>query len=104
MNPVAARLFLVFLLGVDWAADPAQLPVAVRALARRMASTECFCHSLATRGNALRRACPADPPPRLPVRPPRGSAPQLAPGIDVQAFADASPVAGLVYLFMSIRR
>lgn len=44
-----SRLFLLLLLGVDWAAAPDQLAPAVRMLAHAMASTECFCHSLVSR-------------------------------------------------------
>jgi hypothetical protein len=41
-----SRLFLLLLLAVDWAASPEHMAPAVRALAKPMASTECFCYSL----------------------------------------------------------
>jgi hypothetical protein len=104
MNAIAARLFLLLLLGVDWAADPAQLPPAIRLLARRMASTECFCHSLTRRSDALRTACPAGRPHGLPSRWRRAATTHLWPALLAQEPARVSLGAGLIYLFMSIRR
>jgi hypothetical protein len=49
MNFVAGRLFLLSLLAVDWAADSTLVAPAVQPLAAPMASTECYCHSLACR-------------------------------------------------------
>jgi hypothetical protein len=49
MSDLVGRLLLLFLLGVDWAADPELLAPAVQALAAPMASTECCCPSLSYR-------------------------------------------------------
>jgi hypothetical protein len=58
--------FLLLLLVVDWAADPARLAPALRALARSQASTENVCPSAGYREDVCRAAAPRPIP--APVR------------------------------------
>jgi hypothetical protein len=97
-----SRLFLLLLLGVDWAASPEQLAPAVRLLARPLASTECFCHSLVQRPtDSLAEAHhPPDsgplPPPAFSALPPHGRVPS---GLRRQGEAAAPPRTSLQTLF-----
>jgi hypothetical protein len=103
MHALLGRLLLLVLLAIDWAADPDLLAPTVRALAARLASTECYCHSLRCREEARREAIPAGSADPGPVAPPT-TAP-ACPCPESRSPPDPGGVAraGLVYLFMSIR-
>src|SRR5438876_581161 len=58
MAPVLSRLFLLLLLACDWAADPSWLAPTLQALSAPLASTECFCHSLAHRAQIAWECAP----------------------------------------------
>ncbi len=103
MPSLAGRLFLLLLLALDWAADPALLAPAVSLLASPWGSTENVCPSGGYQRDVLRQCRPvrspapaarpsATPAPRL-GRPRPASRPSRAP-------APVSPV----YVFMSLRR
>jgi hypothetical protein len=100
MSPLTVRLLLTLLLGVDWAADPAQLPPAVRALARRNGSTVCLrqlptCHTAAPG-----RTCLAVPLPHgglPPLHPAAGSTPRPWPA------PRTVPDGGLLYFLVSLQ-
>jgi hypothetical protein len=70
-----SRLFLLLLLGVDWAATPDQLAPAVSVLAHRLASTECFCHSLVSRPDTDQPRAKKWPSPEA-VQPPASLSPR----------------------------
>ena len=100
MPDIAGRLFLLFLLGVDWAADPSLLAPAVRPLAAPMASTECFCHSWSYRQYIRYQSAPH---PTFPVGDTIWPAVSPPPG---ELWAEVIPAVysptRLVYVFMSI--
>jgi hypothetical protein len=100
MHAVIGRLLLLLLLACDWAVDSFQ---GTSPLSRPLGSTECFCHSLAHR-QAICQGClpapqagPGGPPALTGMAPPR-------PALRAQESPDAAPAAGLVYVFMSLRR
>jgi hypothetical protein len=103
MLSLVGRLFLLLLLALDWAADPALLAPAVALLASPWGSTENVCPSGGYQRDVLRQcrperrpapaAYPSATPASRPGRPRPASRPSRGP----------APV-GPVYVFMSIRR
>jgi hypothetical protein len=103
MYPILPRLFLLLLLGVDWAADPSQVAPALEPLAAPLASTECFCHSTVYR-DALLDECASAPVLALAVPDFCDITPAQAPAPRLPEWQPPAPGAGLVYVFMSLRR
>jgi hypothetical protein len=100
MSAVLARLLLLLLLGVDWAADPSLVAPALQLLARPLASTENLCPSVAYREAVRKESAPAPQAAPAP-RPHRQPAPRPRPGLPAPAVALS---VDLVYVLMSIRR
>jgi hypothetical protein len=103
-SPILARLLLLALLGVDWAADVRHLAPAVKMLAHPLASTENFCNSTA-HGKAVSEAalpsqqrCADSQPPCHSLAQPQSFL--LVENLPLSTF----PSSGLVYLILSIRR
>jgi hypothetical protein len=103
MFAVAGRLFLLFLLGVDWVADPSQLAPGLEAMAAPMASTECYCPSLAHRQAVRAQSVPAPrPTPAAGALADRPAPPQG--GLRPEPLPAPCATISLVYLFLSILR
>jgi hypothetical protein len=103
MFSVAGRLFLLFLLGVDWVADPSQLAPGLEALAAPMASTECYCPSLAHRQAVRAQSAPALKPTFVAPATSEDAAPRSV-GIRPPPFPAPTATVSLIYLFLSILR
>jgi hypothetical protein len=95
--PVTARLLMLFLLGVDWAADPASLAPALQLLASSEGSTENVCPSTAYREDVRRASQPAPRPAALAPRDRAATRPPLTPSPALPGPASASALATLVF-------
>jgi hypothetical protein len=102
MCGILGRLFLLLLLACDWAADPAYLAPAVQALAAPMASTECFCHSLAYRAALQKTSAGAQDPTPACLAPAMNDCCCFWTAPSLQILTPFSPTS-LLYVFLSLR-
>jgi hypothetical protein len=102
MQSILHRVLLFVLLGLDWAADPSLLAPALHPLAKAWCNTENVCPSGGYQRALRREVAPAKRPSdheRF-----AGARAPSAPAVPAAGLVRTISLAGLLYVFMSLRR